>query len=85
MFNYQELPIGVQKKVVECLNRLKYEEVHVIEEYIEEGGEHAHLFEEMRLRVFVNDLFNRDIKVPKMFPQEDREEIWDKVSKMQRK
>ena len=82
MFNYHELPVGLQEKVLECLIRINQgEHLDIIFNYIEEGGSYSHLFEEMRLRLFLNDLFNRDIKVPNMFPEEDREEIWEKISK----
>ena len=80
MFNYHELPAGLQKKVVECLTRISEgESLDIIEDYIEEGGSYSHLFEEMRLRLFVNDLFDRDKKILDLLDEKDHQEIWDKL------
>ena len=84
MRNYSKLPARMKEKVMECLTRISEgEDVSIIQYYIEEEEEYSKVFEQLRMRIFVDGLFREELV--DLLDEKDHQEIWDKVSKMQRK
>jgi len=81
IFNYKELPAEIKIKVIEYLTKVEEGEDPDIEHYIEENEKYSYVFEELRMKLFVNDLFERDKEKVglDLFDESDHKEIWDIV------
>lgn len=81
IYNYRELPAEIKIKVIEYLTKVEEGEDPDIEHYIEENEKYSYVFEELRMKLFVNDLFERDKEKVglDLFDESDHKEIWDMI------
>ncbi|MFW6025415.1 MAG: hypothetical protein ACOCRX_03660 [Candidatus Woesearchaeota archaeon] len=81
IFNYKELPAEIKRKVIEYLTKVEEGEDLDIKCYIKENEKYSYVFEELRMKLFVNDLFERDKEKVglDLLNESDHKEIWDMV------
>ena len=76
--NWSNLPTEIRIKIIDALTRISEgEDVSIIQYYIEEEEEYSKVFEQLRMRIFVDGLFREELV--DLLDEKDHQEIWDKL------